>query len=181
MTPASSANGTSTDTAAPSGSRASGGRASTIGRCSNARTATMFRPTTPTRRRSRCGRNMTPLRRRMTCATICARAKGGKPFLLLLAWGPPHNPYETAPAKYKAMYDPAKLELRRNVPGGNVKPRRARIWRDTMRIAARWTIAWARFWTLRRNRPGRGHHFGLHRGSRRHAGFARHAAKTKAL
>ena len=42
--------------------------------------------------------------------------KSGKPFLLWLAWGPPHNPYETAPAKYKAMYDPAKIKLRGNVP-----------------------------------------------------------------
>ena len=47
---------------------------------------------------------------------IEAQAKAGKPFLLYLAWGPPHNPYETAPAKYKAMYDPAKLQLRPNVP-----------------------------------------------------------------
>ncbi|MCX6956037.1 MAG: sulfatase [Verrucomicrobia bacterium] len=39
-----------------------------------------------------------------------------KPFLLWLAWGPPHNPYPTAPAKYRAMFDPAKLTLRPNVP-----------------------------------------------------------------
>lgn len=45
-----------------------------------------------------------------------AQAKTGKPFLLYLAWGPPHNPYATAPAKYQAMYDPAKLQLRPNVP-----------------------------------------------------------------
>jgi arylsulfatase A-like enzyme len=42
-------------------------------------------------------------------------ASTGRPFLLWLAWGPPHNPYETAPAKYKAMYDPEKLQLRPNV------------------------------------------------------------------
>jgi arylsulfatase A-like enzyme len=45
-----------------------------------------------------------------------SRAKNGRPFLLWLAWGPPHNPYETAPEKYKAMYDPEKLHLRGNVP-----------------------------------------------------------------
>ena len=45
-----------------------------------------------------------------------AQAKSGRPFLLWLAWGPPHNPYETAPAKYKAMYDAEKLQLRPNVP-----------------------------------------------------------------
>ena len=47
---------------------------------------------------------------------IEAQAKTGRPFLLWLAWGPPHNPYETAPAKYKAMYDPGTLQLRPNVP-----------------------------------------------------------------
>lgn len=41
-------------------------------------------------------------------------AKG--PFTLLLSWGPPHNPYETAPEAYKAMYDPAALVLPPNVP-----------------------------------------------------------------
>ena len=45
-----------------------------------------------------------------------SQAKTGKPFLLWLAWGPPHNPYETAPAKYRAMYDPEKIQLRPNVP-----------------------------------------------------------------
>jgi arylsulfatase A-like enzyme len=36
--------------------------------------------------------------------------------LLWLAWGPPHDPYLTAPPKYRAMYDPATLTLRGNVP-----------------------------------------------------------------
>jgi arylsulfatase A-like enzyme len=44
------------------------------------------------------------------------RAKSGRPFLLCLMWGPPHNPYETAPAKYKAMYPAEKIQLRGNVP-----------------------------------------------------------------
>ncbi|MGH8019912.1 MAG: sulfatase family protein [Opitutaceae bacterium] len=43
-------------------------------------------------------------------------ARGEKPFLLWLAWGPPHNPYHTAPQKYRAIYDAAKIELRANVP-----------------------------------------------------------------
>jgi len=38
------------------------------------------------------------------------------PFLLVLSWGPPHNPYETAPEKYRKMYDPARLKVRPNVP-----------------------------------------------------------------
>ena len=44
------------------------------------------------------------------------RAKSDRPFLLWLAWGPPHNPYETAPAKYRAMYSPEQIHLRPNVP-----------------------------------------------------------------
>jgi arylsulfatase A-like enzyme len=43
-------------------------------------------------------------------------AQAQKPFFLFLAWGPPHDPYLTAPEKYRALYDPAKLTLRRNVP-----------------------------------------------------------------
>ena len=43
-------------------------------------------------------------------------AQSQKPFILVVAWGPPHDPYFTAPEKYRAMYDPAKLTLRHNVP-----------------------------------------------------------------
>ncbi len=50
------------------------------------------------------------------CDYIRNHAKSAKPFLLFLAWGPPHDPYFSAPAKYRAMYDPAKLTLRQNVP-----------------------------------------------------------------
>ena len=39
-----------------------------------------------------------------------------RPFLLVLSWGPPHNPYETAPEEYKALYDPENIQLRPNVP-----------------------------------------------------------------
>ena len=45
-----------------------------------------------------------------------ARANSEKPFLLWLAWGPPHNPYETAPAKYRALYSPDKIKLPPNIP-----------------------------------------------------------------
>ena len=47
---------------------------------------------------------------------IGEHAKSKKPFLLWLAWGPPHNPYETAPAKYQTMYSPEKMQFRGNVP-----------------------------------------------------------------
>lgn len=41
---------------------------------------------------------------------------GQKPFMLVLSWGPPHNPYQTALKKYRDMYDPQSIELRPNVP-----------------------------------------------------------------
>ena len=39
-----------------------------------------------------------------------------KPFMLVLSWGPPHNPYETAPQEYRDLYNPGEIELRPNVP-----------------------------------------------------------------
>ncbi len=45
-----------------------------------------------------------------------ARAATSKPFALVMAWGPPHDPYFSAPPKYRAMFDPAKIQLRPNVP-----------------------------------------------------------------
>jgi len=39
-----------------------------------------------------------------------------RPFLLMLSWGPPHNPYQTAPDRFRAMYKPEAVRLRRNVP-----------------------------------------------------------------
>lgn len=38
------------------------------------------------------------------------------PFMLVLSWGPPHNPYQTAPQAYRDMYDPQEIQLRPNVP-----------------------------------------------------------------
>jgi len=54
---------------------------------------------------------------------IAARARGPKPFLLMLSWGPPHNPYETAPEQYRKLLfaDAGKIELRPNVPA-NAQP-----------------------------------------------------------
>lgn len=43
-----------------------------------------------------------------------------KPFFLVLSWGPPHNPFHTAPERYEAIYrtmlEEGRLELRPNVP-----------------------------------------------------------------
>jgi arylsulfatase A-like enzyme len=48
---------------------------------------------------------------------IKEHAGAAKPFLLVISWGPPHNPYETAPERYKKMFDAAKLKMRPNVQG----------------------------------------------------------------
>jgi arylsulfatase A-like enzyme len=40
---------------------------------------------------------------------------GEQPFALFLSWGPPHNPFGTAPAEFEAMYDPTSIELPPNV------------------------------------------------------------------
>ncbi len=47
---------------------------------------------------------------------IRERAESNKPFFLMLSWGPPHEPYQTAPERYRAMYAADKLHLRPNVP-----------------------------------------------------------------
>ena len=39
-----------------------------------------------------------------------------RPFMMVLAWGPPHNPYETAPPEYRERYAPGSIRLRPNVP-----------------------------------------------------------------
>lgn len=39
-----------------------------------------------------------------------------KPFALILSYGPPHDPYFSAPAEFKALYDAKSLALRPNVP-----------------------------------------------------------------
>jgi arylsulfatase A-like enzyme len=41
----------------------------------------------------------------------------GRPFAVFLSWGPPHDPYETAPQKYRDLIEPESLTLRPNVPG----------------------------------------------------------------
>lgn len=55
---------------------------------------------------------------------IRERATRAKPFLLILSWGPPHNPYETAPERFKALFAPEQLTLRENVSGDSAAWRR---------------------------------------------------------
>jgi arylsulfatase A-like enzyme len=44
------------------------------------------------------------------------QAKAGRPFVLMVSYGPPHFPHETAPQPYKDLYPPEKLRLASNVP-----------------------------------------------------------------
>ncbi len=53
--------------------------------------------------------------------------RGGRPFFLTIAMGPPHDPYG-APDEYMKMYDPAKLAMRPN-------------WREAPKTAGRKEIA----------------------------------------
>ena len=56
---------------------------------------------------------------------IRKHASGAKPFILVLSFGPPHNPYQTAPEKYRKLYDSKTLKLRDNIPA-KVRGRYAR-------------------------------------------------------
>ncbi len=49
---------------------------------------------------------------------IRERKNDAKPFLMILSWGPPHTPFETAPEAYKKIYREKLLKLRGNVPEG---------------------------------------------------------------
>ena len=44
------------------------------------------------------------------------KAHRQEPFLLVLSWGPPHNPYESAPERFRKLFDPQQIRLRPNVP-----------------------------------------------------------------
>ena len=39
-----------------------------------------------------------------------------EPFALMLSWGPPHNPYQTAPEAFRRRFRPEDIQLRPNVP-----------------------------------------------------------------
>jgi arylsulfatase A-like enzyme len=44
------------------------------------------------------------------------QSKGGKPFLLFVSLAPPHDPYQTAPQKYRELYEKKELVINENVP-----------------------------------------------------------------
>jgi len=58
---------------------------------------------------------------------IARRAHAQENFCLALSWGPPHNPYDQVPERFKAMYNPAAVELRPNVPADQAEVARREI------------------------------------------------------
>ncbi len=46
-------------------------------------------------------------------------AESEGPFALFLSWGPPHNPYQSAPQKYRDMFKAEDIVLRPNVRAGS--------------------------------------------------------------
>ncbi len=50
-----------------------------------------------------------------------------KPFALFLSWGPPHNPFGSAPPEFEAMYDPDQIELPTNVPENQAENAREQL------------------------------------------------------
>ncbi len=53
---------------------------------------------------------------RDAAAYIRGRAGAAKPFLLVLSWGPPHDPYREMPRECLERVMPAEMRLRPNVP-----------------------------------------------------------------
>lgn len=52
------------------------------------------------------------------CRYIREERVAGKPFALFLSWGPPHNPYQTAPERFQSN---RPIQLRANVPAADEK------------------------------------------------------------
>ena len=50
------------------------------------------------------------------CSYIRRHAGGEVPFLLMLSWGPPHDPYDMVPEEHKAKLRDRAIALRPNVP-----------------------------------------------------------------
>ena len=44
------------------------------------------------------------------------REHRNEPFALIVSWGPPHNPYQTAPEAFRERFTPEGIVLRQNVP-----------------------------------------------------------------
>jgi len=52
---------------------------------------------------------------------ITNHSDSDKPFCMFLSWGPPHAPYQTAPKKYRDMFDAKSIKLPPNFEGNPAK------------------------------------------------------------
>lgn len=50
------------------------------------------------------------------CTYITEQSKKPNPFVLFISMGPPHDPYQSAPEKYRKMYENRDIEINKNVP-----------------------------------------------------------------
>ena len=68
------------------------------------------------------------------CAIEFLAAQRGScaPFALFLSWGPPHDPYDTAPEEFKALYPADQIRFRENVPP-EFRSGERRIWNTPLR------------------------------------------------
>ena len=103
------------------------------------------------------------------------------PFLLVLSWGPPHNPYRTAPEPYRSWYDRAPIRRRPNVPMNTwvtAYDSLAGLLRPLLgpRCVRRRPAA-----DGRRGRDRRRHHLHLHLRPRRRGGVSRPRQQTGAV
>jgi arylsulfatase A-like enzyme len=72
-----------------------------------------------------------------------------RPFVLFLSWGPPHDPYGTAPEKYRRLFQPEALSLRPNVPQADAQKARQALAGYYAHIAALDDCVGALWQTLR--------------------------------
>src|SRR5262249_37581700 len=49
------------------------------------------------------------------------------PFFYFLSWGPPPDPYNTAPAEFASLFSPDAIQLRPNVPAANAAEARTNL------------------------------------------------------
>jgi arylsulfatase A-like enzyme len=49
-------------------------------------------------------------------AYLRRQAHSGRPFMLMVSYGPPHFPHASAPPEFKKLYPPEKIQLPPNVP-----------------------------------------------------------------
>ncbi|HUW62028.1 MAG TPA: sulfatase [Candidatus Bathyarchaeia archaeon] len=60
------------------------------------------------------------------CRYIRERASAG-PLALFLSYGPPHAPYETAPDRYRQLYETREITFRSNIPADLEAPARRNL------------------------------------------------------